>query len=142
MDVSYSPLELGLAGSVVFKVGTDALSVEGVLARVDEEFTVVENSTEANVTVLVRVDGDVAILLVTSLSSEKLSVLRMLLDLGSQLFDLFFIVIQTVAEMLLHITDFSFLWEQIKQIFDFQDVVLSDNCESFLNLHFLLPSCI
>ena len=48
-------------------VGEDALSVERMMARIDEKLSIVEYSAIANVAVLSRINRDVPILLVTSL---------------------------------------------------------------------------
>ena len=89
--------DLGVASRVSFYVRADALPMEGVLAGVDEELAVVKDRTEADVAVLGRVDDDVPVLLMASLRAQQLRVLAMLLDLSSQLLDLLFVVVQTVA---------------------------------------------
>ncbi len=71
--------------------------MESVLARVHKELTIVEDRSVADVTVLGWVDRDVPVLLMTSLRAKKLSVLRVLLNLTSEVFDFLFIVIETVA---------------------------------------------
>ncbi len=71
--------------------------MESVLARVHKELTIVEDCSVADVTVLSWVDRDVSVLLMTSLRAKKLSVLRVLLNLTSEVFDFLFIVIETVA---------------------------------------------
>ena len=115
--------------------------MEGMLARVDEELTIVKDCTKTDVTVLGRVDDDVSVLLMTALRTQKLRVLRVLLDLSAQLLDLFLVVIETVTKMLLHITHFGLLWEQIKQVFNFQHVVLPNDCQGLLNFDLLLSGC-
>ena len=82
-----------------------------MLARVYEELSVVENSSEANVAVLGWVDRDMPVFLVTALGPQYLGVLRVFLNLGPQVLDLFFVVVQAVAQVLLHVTHFSLLRE-------------------------------
>lgn len=92
-------------------IGTDTLSVERVLARVHKELTVVKDCSIAYVAVLGRVNRYVSVLLMSSLRSQKLRVLRMLLDLSPEIFDLFLVVIETIAKMFFHVFDFSLLRE-------------------------------
>lgn len=85
--------------------------MEGVLARVHEELTIVEHGSEANVAVLGRVDRDVPVFLMAALRPQYLRVLRVFFDLGPEVFDLFLVVVQAVAQVLLHVTHLSLLRE-------------------------------
>ena len=67
MDDSDGLGDLWVARRVPFYVGSDALAMERMLAGVDEELAVVEDGTEADVTVLSRIDDDVPVLLMTPL---------------------------------------------------------------------------
>ena len=71
---------LRIFGRVALQVSTDAFSMEGMQAGVDEELPVVEDGSEAYVTCLARIDGDVLVSLTALLSAELLSVLGVLLD--------------------------------------------------------------
>ena len=62
----------------------------------------------------------------------------MLLDLGAQLPDLFLVVVQAVAEVLLHVTDFGLLREEVEQILDLEHVVLSNDRQRLLHFDLLL----
>ena len=88
--------------------------MESMLARIDEELAIVKDSAEANIAVLSGVDDYVSILLVSSLRAKQLCILRMLLDLGAQLFNLLLVIIKAVAKMLFHVADFRLLREEIK----------------------------
>jgi len=81
-------------------------------AREDVEFPL-KHRNEAQVTVLSWADGDVLVPLVSLLSSEPLSAVRMSLDLLSQLFNFGLIVLQARAEMVLHFVHLSLWWEQV-----------------------------
>ena len=70
VDVGDCLLELGISSGVALEVSPDALTMEGVLARVDEELAIVEHRTKANVAVLGRVDRDVPVLLVAALGTQ------------------------------------------------------------------------
>ena len=141
MDVGNGLGNLGISSRVALDVRPDTLTMEGMLARVNEELTIVKDCTETDVTVLGRVDDDVSVLLMTALRTQKLRVLRVLLDLSAQLLDLLLVVIETVTKMLLHITHFGLLWEQVKQVFNLQNVVLPNDCQGLLNFDLLLSSC-
>ena len=93
MDVGDSLGDSSVFGSVALDVRTDALAMERMQTRVHEKLTIVKNSAIADVTVLSRVDRDVPVLLMATLRPEKLSVLRVLLNLRSQLFNLLLVVI-------------------------------------------------
>lgn len=135
MDIGDCLHELGVPRGVLLEVRPDALPMERMLARVHEEVTVVEDGSEADVAVLSRVDRDVPILLVTALRAEQFSVVRVLLDLTPKLFDLLLVVIETIAQVFFHVAHFCLLREQVKKVFDFQDVVLSDDGQSLLHFH-------
>lgn len=111
--------------------------MESMLARVYEEFAVVENCTKANVAVLGRVDRDMPVFLVSALRPKYLGVLRVFLNLSPQILDLFLVVVQAVAQVLLHVTHFSLLRKQVKQVFNFEDVVLTDDSECLLHFDLL-----
>ena len=132
--------DLGVLRGVVLDVRPNALSVERVAARVHKELSIIKDSAEANVTVLGGINRDVSILHVTTLSSKLLRILGVLLNLAAQVFNLLFIIIQAVAQVLLHIAHLSFLREQVKQVFNFQNVVLSDNSQRLLYLDLLACS--
>ena len=138
VDVRDGLGDLGVSGVVTFDVRSDALTMESMLAWVDKELAIVEDCSEADVTVLSRIDLDVPVLLVASLGTQELGVLRVLLDLSAQIDDLLLIVIEAVAQMVFHVTDFGFLREKIEEIFDLEHVVLTNNRQSFLNLHLLI----
>ena len=59
--------DLGVSGCVTLYIGPDALTMEGVLAGVDEELTIVKDCSEADIAVLSWVDHDMPVLLVTPL---------------------------------------------------------------------------
>ena len=61
----------------------------------------------------------------------------MLLNLTPQVLNFLFIVIETVAQVLLHVLNFGLLGEKIKQVFYFEHIVLSDNSQCFLNFNLL-----
>ena len=107
-------------------------------ARVHEEVPVVEDGPETDVTGLAWVDGDVLVPLTTLLGSQLLRVLRVSLDLVPQSIDLLLIVIEAVAEVLLHLTDLSVLWEQIKKVLHLEHIELPDNLEGLLHSDSLL----
>ena len=109
-----------------------------MLAGVNEELAIIEDRAEANIAVLGRIDDDMSILLVTSLRAKKLSVLRMLLNLGTQLLDLLFIIVEAVAKMLFHIAYLRLLREEIQQVFNLENIILSDDGQSLLDFY-LLP---
>ena len=113
--------------SVTLNVGADALAVERVLARIHEELSVVEDCTEADVAVLRRVDCDVPILHVAALCAKFLSIFRVLCNLAAQKLDLLLVVIQAVAQVLLHVADFGLLREQVKKIFHLEHVIFADD---------------
>ena len=138
VDVRDGLGDLGVSGVVTFDVRPDALTMESMLAWVDKELAIVEDCSEADVTVLSGIDLDVPVLLVASLGPQELGVLRVLLDLSAQIDDLLLIVIEAVAQMVFHVTDFGFLREKIEEILDLEHVVLTNNCQSFLNLHLLI----
>lgn len=108
-----------------------------MLARVHKELTIVKDCSVADVAVLGWIDRDVSVLLMPSLRPQELRVLRMLLDLSPEIFDLFFVVIKTIAKMFLHVFDFSLLREEIEQVFDFEHIVLSNDDESLLHFDLL-----
>ena len=81
MNVSDRLGNLRVSCRVVLYVRADALTVECVQTRIDEELTIVEDCTETDVAVLGRIDRDVLVLLMTSLRTQELSVLRVSLDL-------------------------------------------------------------
>ena len=137
MDIADSLGYARVLGRVALNVRADTLAVERMQAGVHEELTIVKHSSVADVAVLGRVYRDVPILLMAALRSEKLSILRMLLDLRSELFDLFLVVVKTVAQVLFHVTHLGLLREQVQQIFDFQDIVLPNDSESLLHLELL-----
>ena len=62
----------------------------------------------------------------------------MFLDLRAQLPDLLLIIVETVAEVLLHVADFGLLGEQVEQVFDLEHVVLPDDSQGLLHLDRLL----
>ena len=128
MDIGDRLGNLGVSSSVALDVGPDALAMEGMLAWVNKELTIVKDCAEADVTVLGGVDNDVPILLMTALRAQKFRVLRVLLNLSAKFLDFFFVVIKTVAEMLFHVTHFGLLGEQVKKVFDFKHVVLPNDC--------------
>lgn len=138
MDVGDRLGNLGVSRRVVLDVGADAFAMESMLAGVDEELAIVKDGAEADVAVLRGVDHDVPVLLMTSLRPQKLSVLRMLFYLRSQLFDLLLVVIKTIAQVLLHIAHFGLLGEQVEQVFNFEHVILPDNRQGLLHLDLLL----
>ena len=113
VDVRDGLGDLGVSGVVTFDVRPDALTMESMLAWVDKELTIVEDCSEADVTVLSGIDLDVPVLLVASLGPQELGVLRVLLDLSAQIDDLLLIVIEAVAQMVFHVTNFGFLREKI-----------------------------
>ena len=61
--------------SVTLDVRPYALTMECMLARIDEEFAIVEYCSEADVAGLGRIDHDVPVLLVASLRSKYLRIL-------------------------------------------------------------------
>lgn len=111
--------------------------MERMLARIHKELTVVKDCSVADVAVLGRVNRDMSVLLMPSLRSQKLRVLRMLLDLSPEIFDFFLVIIKTIAKMFLHVFDFSLLREEIEQVFYFEHVVLSNDDESLLHFDLL-----
>jgi len=60
-----------------------------------------------------------------------------LLDLPTQILDFFLVVVQAVAEVFLHVADFSFLGEQVEQVLHFEHIVLTNNRQSLLHLYLL-----
>jgi len=114
-------------GCIALDVGPDAFTMESVLAWVDKELTIIKDRAEADIAVLSRVDCDVPIFHVTSLGTQFLCVFRVLTDLTTQILYLLLVIVETVAQVFLHITDFSFLREQVEQIFNFQYVVFADD---------------
>ena len=134
MNVSDRLGNLRISCRVVLDVRADALTMEGVQTRIDEELTIVKDCAKADIAVLGRVDRDVLVLLMTSLRTQELSVLRVSLNLVAKLFNLLLVVIKTVAQMLLHVTDFSLLREQIEQVFNLKNVVLANDLQGLLDL--------
>lgn len=94
-----------------------------------------EYRNEAQVTVLSRTDGDVLVPLVSFLSSEPLSAIRMSLDLLPQLFNFGLVVLQAGAEMVLHFIHLRLWWEQVKQILYLEDSLRlsANNSESIFH---------
>ena len=130
--------DFGIFGDVVLQVGTDAFPVEGMQAWIDKELSIVEDRSEAYVTCLPWVDSDVLVSLAALLSTELFSICRVLFDLHAKAFNFPFVIIETLAQMLLHLLYLRLLWEEIKQIFDFEDIELPDDLERLLYIDFLL----
>lgn len=61
----------------------------------------------------------------------------MRLDLTAKLTNLVFVVVQAVAEVLLHVAYFSFLREEVKKVFYLKHAVFTNNGQSFLHLDLL-----
>ena len=74
---------LRVSSSVVFDIRTNALTMESMLAGINEELTIVKDCAKANVAILSGIDHDMTILLMASLRAEKFRVLRMLFDLSA-----------------------------------------------------------
>ena len=119
VDLAYRLRNSWVFCSVSFDVRADALTVESMLAGINEEFTVIEDRSKTDVAVLSRVDCYVSILHVPPLRSQLLRILRVLTDLATQVLDLFLIIIQAIAKVLFHVANLSLLWEQVKQVFHF-----------------------
>ena len=135
MDILDRLVDPRVTRSIPLDVRPYALTMERMLARIDEEFAIVEYCSEADVAVLGWIDHDVPVFLVASLRSKYLRVLGVLLDLSPQLLDLLLVVVKAVAQVLLHIAHFSLLREQIEQVLNLQHIVLPDDRQGFLNLH-------
>ena len=67
MDISDGLGDLWVASRVPLNIRSDTLTMERMLARVDEELTVIEYGTEADIAVLSRVDYNMPVLLMTPL---------------------------------------------------------------------------
>lgn len=74
VDLTVSLVDVGdglsnprVTSCISLNVRPDTLSVEGMLARIDKEFPIVKDRSEADVAVLSRVDHNMPVLLVTPL---------------------------------------------------------------------------
>ena len=75
MDVLDRLVNLRVFRSVAFDVGPYALTMECMLARIDEEFAIIEYCAEADVAGLGWINHDVPVLLMAPLRSKYLRVL-------------------------------------------------------------------
>jgi len=69
---------------------------------------------------------------------ELLRVLGVFFDLVTQAFDLFLVVIQALAEVLLHVFDLRILREQVQKVLHFEHVPLVDDLKCLLHVDFFL----
>ena len=97
LELLYDYTNFGIACHIALEIGPDTLPVEGVAAWINEKLTVVKDRAKAYVTRLPRVDCDVFVPLTTFLSTQLLSVRRVLLDLHPEALDLPFVIIQARA---------------------------------------------
>lgn len=127
-------LDMQILGLVAFQVYLHTLTVEGVGTWEHVELFV-KNCSKTDVTRLTRVDCNVFVTHAPLLVSQLLSTLRMTFNLFSQSLNFLLIVVQTLAQMLFHVLNFSILRKHMQNILNFKDITLLDDLQSLFNVN-------
>ena len=108
-----------IARLIVVELVLNAQAMEGMLAGEDVEL-LFEDGLEAEVTRLRRTDHDALVLHLPLLVPELLRILRKIIEVRLQRFNLDLIVTKAVTEVVLHVLDLFIGWEERQEIVDLQ----------------------